>query len=240
MKVSRLKFALSNLQNIKQQNLFSMKLYKKTAIASLIAFGAVSCATNPYTGEREINKSAIYGVAGAGAGALAGLASGKGAKGALIGAGIGGAAGGGYGYYKNIQEKKLREALQGTGVSIVKQGEQLTLVMPGNITFPSGQADLKASFYPTLNSIAMVLKEYKKTTLEIGGHTDSTGIEQKNMALSEQRADSVAQYLINQGISSSRIVAHGNGSSKPIASNASEAGRQKNRRIEIKLLTPNQ
>lgn len=109
--------------------------------ASLSTLMLVGCTSNPYTGEQQTGKSALYGLGGAAAGAAIGAAtsgSDDRAKGALIGAAVGGAAGGGYGYYVDKQEQRLRQELQGTGVRVVRNGENLQLVMPGNITFASG------------------------------------------------------------------------------------------------------
>ena len=215
-----------------------MKLYNKASsllLASIIA-ASTSCTTNPYTGEQEVSKAAIYGTGGAAAGALTGLLTGGNTKSVLIGAAAGGAVGGGYGYYRDTQEKKLREVLQGTGVQIKKEGNNIRLVMPGNITFPTGGYDIKSSFFQTLNSVALVLKEYNKTTVLVGGHTDSDGSESKNLTLSQNRAESVANYLISQGINSARVSSNGYGSSQPTASNSDAGGKTQNRRVEISLI----
>lgn len=210
---------------------------KKTFIISALAAALLvtGCTQNPYTGESQAAKSAKYGGFGALGGAAVGaLAGGK--KGALIGAAVGGAAGAGYGYYTDVQEKKLREQLQGTGVQVQRDGENLNLIMPGNITFDSANANLSSGFYPTLNSIATTLKEYNKSTIVVVGHTDNTGTFEKNQYLSEQRASSVANYLIAQGVSPTRIQAVGYGPRQPIADNSTESGKQANRRVEIQII----
>ncbi len=210
---------------------------KKTLMTSMImaAVLAAGCTQNPYTGESQAAKSAKYGGFGALGGATVGaLAGGK--KGALIGAAVGGAAGAGYGYYTDVQEKKLRDQLQGTGVQLQREGDNLFLVMPGNVTFDSANANLSSDFYPTLNSIANTLKEYNKSTITVIGHTDNTGNFEKNQVLSEKRASSVANYLIAQGISPSRVQAVGYGPRQPIADNTTEAGKQANRRVEIQII----
>lgn len=219
-----------------------MKLYKQTGL--FLAAGALiastSCTTNPYTGESQASKAAVYGGAGAAAGALTGyLAGGKNAKGALIGAAIGGAAGGGYGYYRDVQEKKLRDVLVGTGVQVKKEGDNIRLIMPGNITFASGSSDLKGSFFKTLNSVAIVLKEYNKTNVIVSGHTDSDGDESKNITLSQERATTVADYLNSQGVAENRLTANGYGSSRPVASNKIDEGKAQNRRVEITIAPKN-
>ena len=124
------------------------------------------------------------------------------------------------------QEAKLRERLAGTGVSVTRIGDQVVLNMPGNVTFPVNQADINASFYPVLNSVAEVLTEYDKTLVEIVGHTDSTGNDAINRPLSQRRADSVGAYLRGRGA----------GADYPIADNGTAEGRALNRRVEISLL----
>ena len=156
-------------------------------------------------------------------------------KGALIGATVGGAAGAGYGYYVDQQEARLRQELSGTGVQVIRNGDNLQLVMPGNITFASNSSDVSSSFYPTLNSLVKVFKEYDKNGIDIIGHTDSTGGMDLNMRLSQERAGSVASYLTGQGVAGSRISSRGAGPNQPIASNDTQAGRAQNRRVEINL-----
>ncbi|OQX39719.1 MAG: hypothetical protein B0D91_00995 [Oceanospirillales bacterium LUC14_002_19_P2] len=213
-------------------------LKKLTAVVLVGAVLAGCQTTNPYTGEQETQKSAKYSGLGALAGAVVGgLANGK--DGALAGAALGAAAGGGYGYYVDQQENKLRAELRGTGVQVQRVGNQLNLIMPGNITFASSSANIRADFYPVLGSVARVMKEYDNNTIVVVGHTDSTGDEKRiNMPLSKNRANSVADYLIGQGIPSTRITAYGVGSSQPIASNKIPEGRAENRRVTIALKPP--
>lgn len=207
-------------------------------IAGACALMIVGCTNNPYTGEEQAGKSAIYGGIGALTGAAIGAATSSSddrAKGALIGAAVGGAAGGGYGYYVDKQEQRLRQELTGTGVQVIRNGDTLQLVMPGNITFASGSSDISSSFYPTLNSLVKVFKEFDQNGINIVGHTDSTGSMELNMRLSRERAASVASYIAGQGVSGARISSAGVGPSQPIASNDTEAGRAQNRRVEITL-----
>jgi outer membrane protein OmpA-like peptidoglycan-associated protein len=173
----------------------------------------------------------IGALAGAGVGALAGDT-----KGAMIGAGIGALAGGSVGYYMDRQEAKLREQLQGTGVSVTRQGDNLILNMPGDITFAVDQSDIKPGFYDVLNSVVLVLKEFEKTSIHITGYTDSTGSFEYNVKLSERRAQSVASYLQAQQIHPARLVTRGMGPRDPIGDNATEAGRARNRRVELMLV----
>lgn len=209
---------------------------KKTFICSLLAVSMLTaCATDPYTGESKVSKTAwgtgIGALAGAGIGALAG-----GEKGALIGAGVGAAAGAGTGAYMDVQARKLRQELLNTGVQVQEANGQIYLIMPGNITFDSNDANIKPAFQPVLNSIAKVINEYSKTMVQVNGYTDSTGSAATNNSLSLMRANSISNYLRLKGVNGNRIVSNGYGSSNPIASNATAAGREQNRRVEIVLI----
>lgn len=215
-----------------------MKTRRNLIVATALMAMLAGCTTNPYTGESQAGKAGIYGGIGAATGAVIGAATSSKkdrGKGALIGAAVGGAAGGGYGYYVDTQEAKLRQTLQGTGVQVQRNGDDLKLIMPGNITFASNSADISSSFYPTLNSLVLVFKEFNKNGVNIVGHTDSTGSQELNQSLSQRRAQSVANYLTANGVPGQRISAYGAGPNQPIASNATEAGRAQNRRVEINL-----
>ena len=197
---------------------------KRVYLIAAVVSGALAvsgCTTNPYTGEREAGKSAIGAglgsLVGAGIGALSSSKKDRG-KGALIGAAAGAALGGGVGYYMDVQEAKLRDKMRGTGVSVTRSGDNIILNMPNNVT-----------------GVAMVLKEYPKTAVNVIGYTDSTGGHDLNMRLSQQRADSVASALITQGVDASRIRTQGLGPANPIASNSTAEGKAQNRRVEITL-----
>lgn len=211
-------------------------LWASVACASLLSAGCMTY--DPYTGEEKVSKATTGAVVGAIAGAAVGAAANKKdrGKGALIGAAAGGAVGGGVGYYMDKQESELRHKLQGSGVQVVRNGDEITLVMPGNITFDTGKADVKGSFVGVLESVGLVLKEFDKTAIEVAGHTDSTGSLQTNQTLSEQRANSVKAVLLGQGVSSGRIHSQGFGPRYPVASNTTPDGREQNRRVELKLL----
>lgn len=210
-------------------------------LAVCAAFGLAACtSTDPYTGEQKTSNTAI----GAGIGALAGAAGGyligKGSskdrrERALIGAGVGALAGGGIGYYMDQQEAALRQRLAASGVSVTRVGNDIILNMPGNITFETDSADINARFYEVLNSVALVFKEYDRTLVDVYGHTDSDGSEQYNLELSQRRAQSVAQYLIGQGLNPQRFAVQGMGESQPIATNATPEGKAQNRRVEIRV-----
>ena len=194
-----------------------------------------ACATDPYTGESKVAKTAwgtgIGAAAGAGIGALIG-----GKKGALIGAGIGAATGAAGGGYMDYQAAQLRKELTGTGVQVKEIDGRIYLVMPGNITFDTNQAFIKQSFQPVVISISKVLKEYDKTLVQVNGYTDNTGSDAINNPLSVKRANAIADFLKIQGVAANRIIANGYGSANPIASNATAAGREQNRRVEIVLV----
>jgi outer membrane protein OmpA-like peptidoglycan-associated protein len=210
---------------------------KKTVLVAVAAsFLVASCTTDPYTGEQKVSNTAggavIGGLAGAALGTLAG---GNDRRNALIGAGIGALAGGAIGSVMDQSENELRAQLQGTGVSVTRTGNQIILNMPSDITFNIDQDAIKPDFYPVLNSVALVLKKFKQTTVDVFGHTDSTGSEQHTFDLSQRRALSVANYLSAQGVDSRRVAVTGIGETRPIASKATEAGRAQNRRVEIQL-----
>ena len=206
-----------------------------------ITFLIASCTTiNPYTGEEQTSKAAIGAGAGAATGAVIGLITGDDSRErrehALIGAGIGALAGGSVGYYMDVQEAKLREKLAGTGVSVTRDGDNVILNMPGNITFAVDSADISGDFFAVLDSVTLVVNEYDKTLIEVMGHTDSTGSNEYNQALSERRSESVANYFRSRDIAPLRIGAYGYGEQYPIATNDTKEGRSLNRRVEIALV----
>lgn len=211
-----------------------MKMQIVTAVVAAAFLSA--CTTDPYTGQQKVSNlaggAALGAVAGAGLGMLAG---GNDRRNALIGAGVGALAGGAIGGYMDQQENELRAQLQGTGVSVTRVGNNIVLNMPSNITFDSDQSALKPQFYNTLNSVALVLKKFNRSLVDVAGHTDSTGSDSYNQQLSQQRAQSVASYLISQGNNPQRFYVQGYGESRPVADNSSEAGRAANRRVEIQI-----
>lgn len=215
---------------------FSPRLIVGACAVALLA----GCASNnPYENQsRDVNKTAVYGGLGALAGAAVGAATSSKkdrGKGALIGAAVAGAAGAGYGYYADKQEAELRRSMQGTGVEVQRQGDDIKLIMPGNITFATDSAQISSNFYSSLNNLATSFKQYDQNSVEIVGHTDSTGSHTYNVSLSQRRAQSVADYLVAQGVNASRVSTRGVGPDQPVASNANEAGRSQNRRVEVNL-----
>lgn len=220
-----------------------MRASMKITVAALLALSLAlsGCqTTNPYTGEQQTSKTAIGAGIGAVAGAAIGVLSGDNAKErrkrALIGAGVGGLAGAGVGQYMDRQEARLREQLRGTGVSVTRIGDEIILNMPGNITFATNEATIAPNFVNVLKSVALVLKEYPKTIIEVAGHTDSTGSAQYNQLLSEKRAEAVARVLRQNGVAEERIEVKGYGPNYPIASNSTPQGREQNRRVELTLV----
>lgn len=216
----------------------ALKRIMTIATAAVVVTG---CETlDPYTRETQTSKATKGALIGAAAGAVVGLVSGDDAverrQHALIGAGLGALAGGAIGNYMDRQEAKLRAELEGTGVSVTRIGDNITLNMPGNVTFATDSADLSPAFFGVLNSVGKVLDEFDRTVVEVAGHTDSTGSHAHNQGLSERRAGSVAQYLRVQGIDRQRMITIGMGETHPVADNRTETGRQLNRRVEITMV----
>jgi len=214
----------------------------------LITFSLVSlmtlngCTTyDPYTGEEKTSSTAKGAGIGAGSALLLSYmvnrnkSSSERNKRMLRDAGIGAIVGGGVGYYMDTQEAKLRKQLRGTGVSIQRDGNNINLIMPGNITFDTNRRNLKSDFYDVLDSVAIVVKEYNKTTIVVAGYTDSVGSDAYNQRLSEDRARSVADFLVNKKVTPARIELVGFGEKNPVASNKTSKGRSLNRRVEITL-----
>ena len=213
------------------------------ALTTAIAVLGTGCTTyDAYTGEKKASNTAVG--AGIGAGVAAVIAYldnddedvDKRNRRILAAATGGAAIGGSVGYYMDTQEAKLRKQLRDSGVSVERSGDNINLIMPGNITFASARAEIASSFYSVLDSVAVVLKEYDKTLIVIAGHTDSDGDAAYNQGLSEQRAQAVSSYLRSRGINDVRLEPVGFGEREPVASNATQAGKQQNRRVEITLL----
>jgi len=221
-----------------------MRIQNSSKVAALVVGFAIAlpaCTTlDPYTREEQPARAQRQAVIGAAVGGAVGLLTGDSSmerkKRALVGAGLGALAGAGVGSYMDRQEAKLRAELERTGVSVTRIGDNITLNMPGNITFATNSADLNANFYEVLNSVSTVLAEYDMTVVEVAGHTDSTGTDAYNQQLSERRAASVVAYLATRSVRSDRMIAIGAGEAHPIASNDTDTGRQQNRRVELTLV----
>jgi len=218
-----------------------MKLFTIPLMTCLIATG---CTTfDPYTGEQEVSNTAKGAGIGASVAAVAAYLANKDEDDIskrnrrILKAATGGAAiGGGIGFYMDTQEAKLRKQLRGSGVSVKREGDNINLIMPGNITFSSGNTTIDQGFLSVLDSVVLVVQEFDKTLIVVAGHTDSSGSDALNQSLSERRAQSVATYLKTSGVINDRIEKIGFGETQPIASNTTKAGKELNRRVEITLL----
>jgi outer membrane protein OmpA-like peptidoglycan-associated protein len=199
----------------------------KILIAGLAALSLSACTSiNPYTGQSQVSNTTGGALVGAGGGAvvgalIGGATGGDPRVGALIGAGLGGMTGAMVGKYMDQQEAELRAQLQGTGVSVTRVGQQIILNMPSNITFATDSSTIQPQFNETL--------------VDVYGYTDNTGSDTYNYDLSQKRAVAVATVLASQGVIQGRFHITGKGEEEPIASNATEAGRSQNRRVEIQL-----
>ena len=198
------------------------------AIALSSTLVVSSCATNNNTQ----NGAAI----GAVVGALLGKATGDNDKSRYVwGAAVGALAGSAIGSYMDKQEAELNKELAGSGVEVIRNGNNIDLILPGDITFASNSASVSGQFTPELKAVAKVLNEYNQTVLMIKGHTDSDGTEQYNQALSERRADAVKSVLVINNVNPNRVSTVGMGEYQPKASNATFSGKQQNRRVELTI-----
>ncbi len=215
---------------------------KTTATAVMAALMLGGCAT--YTGQTkdpdDPNRTRNNALIGAGIGAVAGLLSGGDAterrQRALVGAGVGGMAGGAIGVYQDRQEAELRRQTAGTGINVSRDGDVILLNLPDGVTFDFNSSALKPQFNRALDNVASTLSQYNQTIIEVTGHTDSVGSDAANQRLSEQRASSVGNYLMGRGLMRERFEVLGVGERYPIADNTTDAGRAKNRRVEIRVL----
>jgi outer membrane protein OmpA-like peptidoglycan-associated protein len=218
----------------------SMSVNKRIscALAAAALMSTAACVTDPNTGERRISRTAI----GAGIGALGGYLAGDLVGGRsdrtekIVGAGIGAIAGGAVGNYMDRQERELREKTAGSGVDVIREGDEIALRMPAGVTFAFNRFDIQPQFRPTLDEVAETLAGYPSTFIDIYGHTDNVGSDAYNQTLSENRAQSVASYLSTRGVQSARIATQGFGETQPIADNGTESGRAANRRVEIRIV----
>jgi outer membrane protein OmpA-like peptidoglycan-associated protein len=212
-------------------------------VASLASvFVLAGCTTtDPQTGEQKTSHTAKDAGIGAVAGAVIGAMTSSDrdrTRGALTGAALGGALGGVVGHRADKQEAALREKLANSGVEVQRQGDTINLVMPGAISFETNSAQLAPSFYESLNNVSASLKEFPDTSVQVIGHTDSTGSAAYNQQLSVNRANAVAIYMAAQGVDRQRMQTVGMGFSQPVADNRTSEGRAKNRRVEVKIIPP--
>ncbi len=181
--------------------------------------------------------------AGAAIGAVAGAVIGhqvSHGKGAYVGAALGALAGGAIGHYMDKQERELEDRLrqerEAHAIEIQRlKDDSLKLTLDSEVSFDFDSATIKHGFAHSLDKLAEILKKYDRTVVYVVGHTDNVGSEAYNQRLSERRAQAVADYLIRRGVNPARIHTEGRGESEPRASNATPAGRQLNRRVEIFL-----
>lgn len=214
---------------------------KTPLIACLLAATAMTACTtvDPYTGQTVRSNTRTGAIVGALGGAALGYLSNdkseQGRKNALIGAGVGALAGAGVGAYMDKQQAQLRAQLANTGVTVSRQGDNIVLNMPSDVTFAFDRSDVQPQFYKVLDDVSSTLNQYPSTLVDVVGHADSVGTDAYNQALSERRASSVASYLTSRGVLPARLYVAGMGERQPIASNDTEQGRAQNRRVEIIL-----
>ena len=221
--------------------MFVAPLRKSTVVVTLAALALVGCAQTPnYTTGSRTGDTAV----GAGAGAVAGAAIGRitsggspgrsTGQGALAGAALGALGGYLWSNRMEAQKQRMQQATQGTGVEVSQTADnQLKLNIPSDISFDTGRADIKPNFRVVLDQFAQGLRENGGSTVRIIGHTDSTGTDAINGPLSVERAESTRNYLIDRGVAGNRFAIDGRGEHEPIADNTSDAGRARNRRVEI-------
>ncbi len=211
-----------------------MKILRNFSILLCLSLVLGCQTTDPYTGERKTSNAAKLGAIGAVIGGVVGSRKdSKAARNLAVALGVIGA---GVGAYMDAQEEALRDELAQSGVRVVREGNNIRLVMPNQITFAVNQYQVKQAFHGTLSSVAKVLDEFDETQLHIAGHTDSSGSDAYNQKLSEQRAQSVANLLIHNGVASARLSTRGFGESQPIADNNTTDGKAQNRRVELLIL----
>lgn len=202
---------------------------KLIIVTALSSFVIVGCA--------NMNNTQKGAAIGAVAGALIGKGTGDHDKSRYLwGAAVGALAGSAIGNYMDKQEQEFRDELSGSGVQVIREGNNIRLQMPGNITFATDSASISQNFYPVLNDVTKVLKKYEKTTMMVEGHTDSTGDAEYNKRLSLDRAMAVRNYLVGNGIDERRLTTYGYGETQPIADNNTASGREQNRRVELKII----
>ncbi|NVE95472.1 OmpA family protein [Altererythrobacter lutimaris] len=209
-----------------------------SGVAALSLLGTTACVTDPNTGEKKVSRTAGGALLGGTLGyLLGGVVGGDTAR--IIGAGIGGSAGAVIGKRFDDQIRELDEQTEGSGVEVEEVGDQDAILvrLPDGVTFASGSADINPGFYETLNTVADSLIKYPDSLIDVYGFTDTTGSDALNQRLSEQRAETVANYLVARGVSRARIETQGFGEQAaylrvPTGDNVAEP---LNRRVEIKI-----
>lgn len=214
---------------------------KLFAVAAALMFASACATVDPATGRTSRTNARTGALSGAVIGGLLGCAMNDDQclENAAIGAAAGAAIGGGIGEYMRRQQVLLEQQLSGTGVGIQREGDNIRLIMPGDVTFATASNQIDSRFYPVLNDVAQVFVDFPATRVEVTGHADSRGDEQYNLELSHQRALSVANHIVSRGVDPNRVFAYGAGENQPIATNDTDEGRAANRRVEILLIPAN-
>jgi outer membrane protein OmpA-like peptidoglycan-associated protein len=221
----------------KRMMFMSQKILIASVIGAMILTGCTT--TDPRSGEQKTSHTATDAGVGALAGAVIGAMTSSNhdrTRGVLTGAVLGGAIGGAVGHHTDKQEAELREKLANSGVEVQRQGDTIKLVMPGAISFETNSAQLAPTFYESLNKVSASLKDFSDTSVQVVGHTDSTGSAAYNQQLSINRANAVAIYMAVQGVDRARMQTVGMGFSQPISDNHTSEGRAQNRRVEVKII----
>ncbi|NAS13177.1 OmpA family protein [Poritiphilus flavus] len=208
------------------------------SIAMLLVFGLIGgCSTVQNANKKQ--KGAVIGAAGGAViGGVIGNNVGKGntVLGAIIGGVVGGVAGGYIGDRMDRQAEKIQEEVPGAEVTRVGEGINVTFNEDAGVYFDTNKSNVKGTSAETLQKMAGIFKEYPKTVILVEGHTDSAGPEDYNMNLSRQRAESVTNYLISQGISANRFTTKWYGENQPKADNSTAEGKSQNRRVELGII----
>lgn len=202
------------------------------ALAALLVIGSVGMSACASLNKKE--EGAIIGAtAGAAVGGVIGNQTGSTARGAIIGAVVGGTAGAIIGHQMDQQAKELSQNIKGATVERVGEGIEVTFA--SGLLFAFDSDSIQATAGTNLRELASSLQKYPDSQLLIVGHTDNVGDDSYNQALSQRRSNSAATYLAAQGVARTRLAATGKGESEPVATNDTDAGRQKNRRVEVAI-----
>ena len=218
------------------------KLTKTAVAVTLVALTASGCADMTATQRGTATGAGIgAGLGGLIGGTTSGGGGGRTTRGALIGAAAGAVVGNIWSKRMEQQKQAMEQATAGTGVQVSQtQDNRLKLNIPSDISFDTGRSDIKGNFQPILQRFATTLQENPNTNVVIIGHTDSTGSDSINQPLSVDRASRTRDYLAGRGVNPNRITIEGRGSREPIASNADNNGKARNRRVEIFVAEPAQ
>jgi outer membrane protein OmpA-like peptidoglycan-associated protein len=212
-------------------------MIKNTSMIMALAL-VMSCST--VKNANKTQKGAAIGAAGGAViGGVLGNNLGKGnntALGAILGAAIGGAAGGYIGNRMDRQAERIEEEIPGAEVTRVGEGINVVFDQEAGVYFDTNKANVQGTSAETLDKLAAIFKEYPKSNILVEGHTDSAGSEEYNMGLSQQRAESVSEYLMAKGIAADRFTTKWYGETQPRADNATTEGKAKNRRVELAIV----